>query len=140
MIPSINVDSEVIQAGLKDNGNGEMEWETVPFVAAHYGRQTALLGVPGNAVISGHVLTLAMGNVFRDLNQLNLGDTIQVVDHRGDLHQYGVVEIKMVTPADTSVLAPTPDETLTLITCGGTFDPVSRQFSDRLIVVAKPIA
>jgi sortase (surface protein transpeptidase) len=34
---------------------------------------------------------------------------------------------------------PTPDETLTLITCGGTFDPISREFSDRLIVVAKPL-
>jgi sortase (surface protein transpeptidase) len=34
---------------------------------------------------------------------------------------------------------PTPDERLTLITCGGTFDPVKREFSDRLIVVARPL-
>jgi sortase (surface protein transpeptidase) len=36
-------------------------------------------------------------------------------------------------------MLPTPDETPTLITCGGTFDPVKRQFSERLIVTAKPL-
>jgi sortase (surface protein transpeptidase) len=36
-------------------------------------------------------------------------------------------------------MAPTPEETLTLITCGGTFDPLTREFSDRLIVTAKPV-
>jgi sortase (surface protein transpeptidase) len=49
-----------------------------------------------------------------------------------------VTEVKLVPPSDVSVMDPTPDPTLTLITCGGTFDPVKREFSDRLIVVAKP--
>jgi hypothetical protein len=35
-------------------------------------------------------------------------------------------------------MQPTPAPTLTLITCGGTFDPSKREFSDRLIVIAKP--
>jgi hypothetical protein len=34
----------------------------------------------------------------------------------------------------------TSDPTLTLITCGGTFDRARREFSDRLIVTAKPLA
>ena len=50
-----------------------------------------------------------------------------------------MVDVKLVPPEDTSVMASTPDETLTLITCGGTFDPVKREFSDRLIVTAKPL-
>jgi hypothetical protein len=37
-------------------------------------------------------------------------------------------------------MAPTPDETLTLLTCGGTFDPIKREFSDRLVVTAKPMS
>jgi sortase (surface protein transpeptidase) len=49
-----------------------------------------------------------------------------------------VVGVQLVPPSDTAVMAPTPDQTLTLITCGGTFDPVRREFSDRLIVIAKP--
>ena len=35
------------------------------------------------------------------------------------------------------VLAPSEDARLTVITCGGTFDPRSRTFSDRLVVIGK---
>ncbi len=138
-IPAIKVDTEVVQAGITLNAAGEPEWETVPFVAAHYGDLTALVGAPGNAVISGHVATINQGNVFRFLYQVDLGDEVQVWDDHGELHRFAVAEVKLVPPTDTSVMLPTPDPTLTLITCGGTFDPVRREFSDRLIVVAKPI-
>src|SRR2546430_9943618 len=37
---------------------------------------------------------------------------------------YRIVDVKLVPPSDTSVMAPTRDQTLTLITCGGSFDPV----------------
>ena len=39
-------------------------------------------------------------------------------------------------PDDTSVMAPTPDGTLTLITCGGVFDSQTRQYNDRLVLRA----
>jgi LPXTG-site transpeptidase (sortase) family protein len=138
-IPAIDLDTEVRQAGVKKNRRGELEWETLPFVAAHYGDFTSLIGAPGNAVISGHVVTLNEGNVFRLLYKVNLDDEILVWDDREQLHRFQVVQVKLVPPSDVSVLEPTPDPTLTLVTCGGTFDPVRREFSDRLIVVAKPL-
>jgi LPXTG-site transpeptidase (sortase) family protein len=138
-IPSIDLDTAVRQAGVKQNRRGEWEWETLPFVAAHYGDLTSLVGAPGNAVISGHVVTMKEGNVFRSLYKVNLDDEIQVWDNREQLHRFHVVQVKLVPPSDVSVLDPTPDPTLTLITCGGTFDPVRREFSDRLILVAKPV-
>lgn len=138
-IPSIQLETEVEQAGIKTNANGEPEWETLPFVAAHYGDLTALVGARGNAVISGHVVTLNEGNVFRNLNQLDLHDEIRVHTDTGDVHRFEVVTVKLVPPTEVSVLDPTADVTLTLITCGGEFDPVRREFSDRLIIVAKPL-
>jgi LPXTG-site transpeptidase (sortase) family protein len=108
-------------------------------VAVHYGDLTALLGAPSNAVIAGHVVTLSEGNVFRFLYQIAIDDQINVWDQHDREHDFHVVGVKLVPPEDTSVMAPTPDETLTLITCGGTFDPVKRAFSDRLIVIAKPL-
>ena len=108
-------------------------------MAVHYGDLTARIGAPGNAVIAGHVVTLSEGNVFRFLYQLDIDDQIQVWDEHQREFDYHVVDVKLVPPSDTSVMALTPDERLTLIACGGTFDPVKREFSDRLIVTAKPL-
>jgi LPXTG-site transpeptidase (sortase) family protein len=138
-IPVIKVDTVVEQGGIVQDANGDPVWETLPFVAVHYGDLTSKIGVPGNAVIAGHVVTLSEGNVFRFLYQLDIGDQIDVWDQATREHDFAVVDVKLVPPSDTSVMDPTPDETLTLITCGGTFDPAKREFSDRLIVTAKPL-
>lgn len=137
-IASIGLDTPVVAGGMLVNAQGALEWETVPNVAVHYAQLTALIGGPGNAVIAGHVSTLAQGNVFINLYKVQLGDEIQVWDQRDALHVFKVSGVQSVPPADTSVMDETPDSTLTLMTCGGTFDPIHREFSDRLIVSAKP--
>lgn len=139
-ISSIGLETEVRQAGVKRGPRGELEWETLPFVAAHYGDLTALIGARGNAVIAGHVVTLNEGNVFRNLYRVELGNEIVVWDHLDQERRFTVTEVRLVNPDDVSVMEQTPLERLTLITCGGTFDPVKREFSDRLIVVARPLA
>jgi LPXTG-site transpeptidase (sortase) family protein len=134
-LPSIDVDTEVKTAGITTGKEGELEWETLPFVAAHY-PMLGPVGGPGNPVISGHVVTLSMGNVFRDLYKVKLGEPIEVFT--GDSHfSYRVEEIRLVKPDAVEVMAPTEDARITVITCGGTFDPRTRTFSDRLIVVGK---
>ena len=138
-IPAIKLDTPVQQGGIVEDAQGNPIWETRPFVAVHYGDLTALIGQHSNAVIAGHVVTLNEGNVFRFLYQLDIDDQVQVWDDHQREHDYHVVDVRLVPPTDTSVMDATPDETLTLITCGGTFDPVKREFSDRLIVVAKPL-
>jgi LPXTG-site transpeptidase (sortase) family protein len=138
-IPAIKLDTVVEQGGVVLDASGESTWQTLPYVAVHYGDLTSLVGAPGNAVIAGHVVTLSEGNVFRLLYKLEIDDQVAVWDQRDREHDYHVVGVKLVPPSDTSVMDATPDETLTLITCGGTFDPVKRQFSDRLIVTAKPL-
>ncbi|MFN8521895.1 MAG: class F sortase [Chloroflexota bacterium] len=134
-IPAIRVDTKVIPGGMVVNKRGELEWETVPFVAAHY-TQTSRVGTRGNAVIVGHVVTINEGNVFRDLYRLDFGDALKAFTEDG-IFTYTVRELRLVSPDAIDVMAPTPDATLTLITCGGEFDPRTRQFSDRLIVIAK---
>jgi LPXTG-site transpeptidase (sortase) family protein len=139
-VPSINLDTEVVQGGIVRDQRGNSIWQTLPFVAVHYGDLTSLIGAQGNAVISGHVVTIDEGNVFRNLYEVAIGDQVQVWDQRDREYDYHVVGIKLVPPSDISVMAPTPDQTLTLITCGGTFDRLRREFSARLIVTAKPVA
>ena len=134
-IPRITIDTEVVPAGMTATDDGNVEWETVPFVAAHY-LDTALIGDLGNAVISGHVVTLREGNVFRNLYQIDFDDEIKVQTENARF-TYIVKDLKLVEPTAVEVMAPTQEPRLTLITCGGEFDPRTRQFSHRLIVTAE---
>jgi sortase A len=72
---------------------------------------TAMPGDAGNAVITGHRDTF-----FRRIFELEQGDEI-VIARNGRLFRYQVTGKKVVKPDDMSVLQPTSDAELTLITC-----------------------
>jgi LPXTG-site transpeptidase (sortase) family protein len=133
-IDAVGIDTDVTEGGVVVNKQGQLEWQTVPFIAVQY-RETALIGARGNAVISGHVVTISEGNVFRNLYKVNLGDEVKVQTADGHF-TYVVDDVKLVPPQSIEVMQPTKDAKLTLITCGGDFDTKTRSFSDRQIVVA----
>ena len=72
---------------------------------------TALPGDAGNVVIAGH-----RDSFFRPLRHVQRGDDIFVETPAGRFH-YRVTSLRVVNPHDLSVLEPTDDATLTLITC-----------------------
>ena len=135
-IPALGLETEVRSGGVVANADGELEWETLPFVAAHYDRDTSLVGARGNAVISGHVVTRFEGNVFRDLYRVDIGDAVETETEQGRF-VYTVRDLKLVPPTAVDVLAATREPILTLVTCAGEFNPATRQFSERLVVVAE---
>jgi sortase A len=72
---------------------------------------TALIGTVGNIGIAGH-----RDGFFRGLKDLGVGDLIEVEALTGT-NQYRVSEIRIVDPSEVSVLAPTDEPILTLVTC-----------------------
>jgi sortase A len=72
---------------------------------------TALPGDAGNVVIAGH-----RDSFFRPLRHIRLADDIFVETRDGHYH-YRVTSLRVVGPREVSVIAPTSEETLTLITC-----------------------
>jgi LPXTG-site transpeptidase (sortase) family protein len=134
-IPAVDIDTDVTEGGIITNKEGQLEWQTVPFIAVQY-REMAQIGARGNAVISGHVVTIAEGNVFRNLYKVNVGDPIGVDTADGHF-TYIIEDVKLVKPEAIEVMAPSNTPILTLITCGGEFDTRTRSFSDRQIVVAR---
>lgn len=72
---------------------------------------TALPGETGNAAFAGHRDTF-----FRKLQHVRKDDVIRVKTPDGE-YEYVVRELKVVAPTDVSVLDPTDDATLTLVTC-----------------------
>jgi sortase A len=120
-IPKINMDAIVIEGASRRQlsiGPGHMI-------------ETAMPGETGNAVITGHRDTF-----FRHIYELTKGDEI-IVRRNGQVFKYQVTGKKIVKPEDVSVLKPTEDAQLTLITCYPTYyiGPAPK----RLVVFSKLI-
>jgi sortase A len=103
-IPVINVDAPVVQ------GDG---WEQLKKgVAQHTG--SANPGQIGNIVLSAH--NDVFGEIFRYLDQLHEGDEI-IIYTANHAFTYIITEVKIVSPTDVEIMAPTSNPTVTLISC-----------------------
>lgn len=102
-------------------------------------------GAGSNAVFAGHITWNRAPAVFSNLDDLQAGDVVRLVSDDGREYTYEVFANFAVDPYDTEslkVMAPTETDTVTLITCGGTWIPdPSEQFggdyTTRTIVQAK---
>jgi len=104
-IPKIQMDAIVVEGASRrelSEGPGHM-------------KLTAQPGEPGNAVITAHRDTF-----FRHIYELNKGDQIQV-RRSGRTFTYEVTGKRIVMPEDVSVIKPTDNPQLTLITCYPTY-------------------
>jgi sortase A len=72
---------------------------------------TARPGETGNLAIAGH-----RDGFFRGLKDIGVGDEIELVT-RDATELYSVSEVTIVDPGDVSVLDPTTEATITLVTC-----------------------
>jgi sortase (surface protein transpeptidase) len=136
-IPAIQVDSEVERRPITDN---QMADPTGPYVVAWYGA-TGRLGIPGNAVLAGHVDYAGVGPaVFARLGELAMGDHIELTGEDVGVYRYAVAWSELydavAAPVD-DIIGPTKTESVTLITCGGVFDSDSGSYESRLIVRAE---
>lgn len=136
-IPAIGVDAPMVTLGV--DAKGVMQ---VPDDGVHVGwyNFSASPGSAGNAVISGHLDTATSTQaVFSRLKDLREGDSIDVLAG-GKETDFQVFWSKS-WPDDTAplalILGNAPSPTLTLITCSGTWDPASKNYSNRLVVRAK---
>lgn len=131
VIPAIGVDTQVVTSPIVQG-----EWQVPRFVAGHL-EGTARPGEGSNVALAGHLQSLRNGNVFADIEKLQPGDEV-LLAAEGQQVRYLVRESRLVAPSDVSVVAPTPEERLTLITCAGNWDWVRGEYSHRLVVVATP--
>lgn len=100
-IPKIKLDTIVLEGVSRKQlykGPGHME-------------ETAMPGEAGNAVITAHRDTF-----FRHMFELMQGDEI-LVSRGGQRFRFQVTGKAIVGPENVSVIQPTPDTQLTLITC-----------------------
>lgn len=138
VIPGIGVDAPVTVKGI--DAEGVMEPPDGPEDVAWY-TFTAQPGKGSNAVFSAHVDYRGYGlAVFARLGDLRKGDLVEVRLADGSLYRYQVILSRVyetATAPSEEIVGPTSREVVTLITCTGRFDEVSRQYSHRLMVRAE---
>ncbi len=99
-------------------------------------------GEPGSAVLAAHVDLRNQGpGVFFDLGDLEPGDLVEVSFDDGSRQDFEVTATasypKAELPLD-AVFSRSGPAVLTLVTCGGVFDPDSSRYDSNVVVYATP--
>ena len=146
VIPRLGVDAPVRDVGLAAGFDASAgtdifyQWQVPQSYAAGWHHTSAPLGQPGNTVLNGH--QNIYGEVFRDLEDLAVGDGIIMYDEEQS-YLFEVVTREILPERDQSTavreanarwIHPTADERLTLVTCW----PYTTN-SHRLVIVARPV-
>jgi Sortase domain len=107
-----------------------------------------------NVVMAGHIDYYNSGPdgapgpaVFADVPELAAGEIIRLVGENGEAYEYAVEWTKMynvvteLTPEviQNDIVGDTGQESLTLITCGGDFDPATGQYLQRWVLRANRV-
>ena len=139
-IPAIDVDSTLMQLGLRVDGS--LQVPPSGFPAGWYtGAPTP--GELGPAILAGHVDWSGQPGVFSRLRELTPDAQVTVTRQDGSAAVFRVTQVKQY-PKDkfpTDVVYGDLDHPgLRLITCGGSFDRQTRNYEDNIIAFADLIA
>ncbi len=143
-IPAINLNTGIKEMSptekILSSGESMFVWEPLAFAVGHYDSSGNPRG-GNNIVLAGHNNTL--GDIFRDLDQLNQGDEVILFTEDGEYH-YQVWE-KIIVPylgAETegdaklqSLSAPQSSEMVTLLSCWPYFTN-----ANRIAIIAVPLS
>jgi LPXTG-site transpeptidase (sortase) family protein len=132
-IPALNLSSSIVNFPLVADTWAIDPWQKrVGFLEG-----TSWFQSPGNMVLAGHsVMPNGKAGIFARIDQLQVGNELIVSDGVQE-HHYTVSEVRVVNEYDISVVYPTGDDRLTLITCeASSFDAASQTYSNRVVVVA----
>ena len=148
IIEKIGVDAPVITLGVDENFIPEVPDN--PNDVAWY-NWSSPPGHGSNAVFAGHFDWTVNGQpvigVFYSLADLSVGDIIEVQLEDGTDYKYSVVGNLAVANDDSEameLMAPTPSDMVTLITCGGVWtpdpnNPLGGEYTHRQVVRAELI-
>ena len=135
-IPSIGVSSALDRLDLAADGAIEPppEWQV-----AGWFRRGPKPGQRGPAVVLGHVDSTTGPAIFARLHELGAGDEIIVRRKDGSTARFAVQRSARYPKArfpTGEVYLPTPEPTLRLVTCGGSFDRSAGSYRENLVVFA----
>jgi LPXTG-site transpeptidase (sortase) family protein len=140
-VGAIDVDARVVPVEVDDRGGMEVPDDVRTIGWYRFGRGPG--AAEGSAVLAGHVDDGEQGpGAFADLGEVAVGDVVVVDLADGRRLRYGVRAVEEIGKAELPVerlFERSGPPRLTLVTCGGAFDPVARAYQDNVVVTAEPL-
>lgn len=137
-IGDLELDNPVRAVGIEEDGQLEVPDET----EVGWYQYGSAPGLPGATVLAAHVSWNRKIGPFHQLGNLEPGAQVDVVADDGSVRVYEVVERavydKDELPRDR-IWTTTGDESLVLITCGGSYNPDIRRYRQNIVVYAVPV-
>lgn len=143
IIPAIGVDANIQSVGLSPSRDGNEMGIPTNFTDVAWYKDGPVPGMPGSAVINGHLDGKNVPKaVFYYLENLELGDLVEVADTEGKTWRFQVVRratysydatTTEIFSADTSVAR------LNLITCAGDWIKSQKLYNERIVVFTELI-
>ena len=138
-VDGIRVDEAPIRAvGVRDDG----ELEVPPASEVGWYRFGPSPGEPGSAVLAAHIAFDGEDGVFRDLAEIEVGAIVEVGYVDDILVRFEVIGMSQYDKAELpfdAIFASEGEPILTLITCGGEFNPSLSSYEDNVVAYAVAI-
>jgi sortase (surface protein transpeptidase) len=140
-IPAIDVDAAILPVGVDVTSGGVQ----VPTDISQVGwyRYGPLPGRPGSSLLVGHVDSAALGaGVFFRLGKVPLGSLLSIDFGDGSTLRFRVVARRAYPKSELPgrLFARSGDPVVTLVTCGGAFDPSTGHYRENVVVYAVPLS
>jgi hypothetical protein len=139
-IPGLGIRAPVVARGLDGRGGIDPPpFDQAGAVGWYAGGTTP--GAAGTALMVGHFDTETRPAVFYRISAMRAGETVRVLRDDGKVAEFTVDEVQVLTRDRFDARQAYGPRTtgraeLRLITCGGTFDRVSRSYTANVIVSA----
>ncbi|MEM8707307.1 MAG: class F sortase [Actinomycetota bacterium] len=131
-------DAPIIDVGVEPNGEMEIPGAT----EIGWYRWSPTPGSAGSSVLAAHIAWNGRDGVFRDLDDVEVGERFTVHYDDGTSREFVATEkaqyAKEELPFDR-VFSKQGEPTLVLITCGGDFNRGLNSYDDNVVVYADPV-
>jgi LPXTG-site transpeptidase (sortase) family protein len=131
------ISGPVVPTGVNPS-TGELDLPAEAKVVAWY-RYGPTPGAAGSAVLAGHVDWHGVPGIFFRLRDLHTGDAVAVTMSDGSVQSWTVTDVRLVAKPElpvAEVFSRTGPPTLTLVTCGGSFDSHTHHYRSNVVVTA----
>ncbi|MCB5179663.1 class F sortase [Streptomyces antimicrobicus] len=139
-LPAMGVRAPVVPRGLDGQGAVDPPPYATPGVVGWWSGGTRP-GAAGTALLVGHVDTASKPAVFYGLSTARPGDTVRVARDDGSTAEFTVEDVQVYERESFDAHKAYGPRVkgraeLRLITCGGTYDKVAKQYSANVVVSA----
>jgi len=133
-IPALKLEAPIESVGLTKSGDMDVPSSDKSVGWYRFG---PVPGDIGNAVLAGHLDVHGKPAIFWDLQNLRLGDVIEIKDDKGQTARFKVNATQAFKLADAPlerIFGNSDQRHLNLITCSGAWHNDQRDYSERLVV------